>query len=76
MVNLRRNMIRLRVEQRHPRVALIADKFREAKLRWYGHVLYADEDKIAKQNFILEVTGKRPKGRPKQRWPDTLHNDL
>uniref|UniRef100_A0A183GTT2 Integrase_H2C2 domain-containing protein n=1 Tax=Heligmosomoides polygyrus TaxID=6339 RepID=A0A183GTT2_HELPZ len=46
-------------------VAPIADKMRETRLRWYGHI---DRE--------LEVSRKRYRGRPKQRWSDTLHTDL
>ncbi|VDO83764.1 unnamed protein product [Heligmosomoides polygyrus] len=58
-------------------VASIADKLREARLRWYGHVLRANDDTVCKIGRLnLEVPGKRPRGRPKQRWLDTLHMDL
>ncbi|VDP10139.1 unnamed protein product [Heligmosomoides polygyrus] len=57
-------------------VAPIADKMREARLRWYGHVLRGKEDSVRKIGFNFEVIGKRPRGRPKQRWSDTLHMDL
>ncbi|VDO97410.1 unnamed protein product [Heligmosomoides polygyrus] len=57
-------------------VAPIADKMREALLRWYGHVLRGKEDSVRKIGFNFEVIGKRPRGRPKQRWADTLHMDL
>lgn len=57
-------------------VAPISDKLRENRLRWYGHVLRAEEHSIAKTAMQLEVTGPRPKGRPKQRWLDVLHNDM
>ncbi|VDP46995.1 unnamed protein product [Heligmosomoides polygyrus] len=57
-------------------VAPIADKMREARLRWYGHVLRGEEDSVRKIGLNFEVTGKRPRGRPKQRWADTLHTDL
>ncbi|VDP25219.1 unnamed protein product [Heligmosomoides polygyrus] len=57
-------------------VAPIAEKLREACLRWYGHVLRANEDTILKIGQNLEVLGKRPRGRPKQRWLDTLPLDL
>ncbi|EYC11992.1 hypothetical protein Y032_0048g1550 [Ancylostoma ceylanicum] len=56
-------------------VAPITDKLREARLRWYGHVLRAESDSVCKFGFNLGLTGKRPKGRPKQRWMDTLHAD-
>ncbi|VDO66057.1 unnamed protein product [Heligmosomoides polygyrus] len=57
-------------------VAPIADKLREARLRWYGHVLRASIDTVRKSGLNIDVPGKRPKGRPKQRWLDTLHVDL
>ncbi|VDP07006.1 unnamed protein product [Heligmosomoides polygyrus] len=57
-------------------VAPIADKMREARLRWYGYVLLGKEDSVRKIRLMFEVVGKRPSGRPKQRWSDTLHMDL
>ena len=48
---------------------------REARLRWYGHVLRANSDTVRRIGLEIEVPGKRPKGRPKQR-SDTLHADL
>ncbi|VDO98885.1 unnamed protein product [Heligmosomoides polygyrus] len=52
-----------------------ADKLREARLRWYGLVLRANDDTVRKIG-LTDVPGKWPKGRPKQRWIDTLHMDL
>ncbi|VDO73956.1 unnamed protein product [Heligmosomoides polygyrus] len=46
-------------------VAPIAEKMREARLRWYGHVLHGKEDSIRKIGLNFEV-GKRPRGRPKK----------
>ncbi|VDP11433.1 unnamed protein product [Heligmosomoides polygyrus] len=46
-------------------VVTIADKLREARLRWYGHVLRANDDTVYKIGLNLEVPGKRPRGRPK-----------
>ncbi|VDO74488.1 unnamed protein product [Heligmosomoides polygyrus] len=57
-------------------VAPIADKMREARLRWYGHVLRGEENSVRKIGLNFEVIGKRPRGRPKQCWSDTLHMDL
>ncbi|VDO04601.1 unnamed protein product [Haemonchus placei] len=57
-------------------VASIVDKMREARLRWYGHTLRAKIDSVRKIGLRLDVSGKRPRGRPKQRWLDTLHEDL
>ncbi|VDP18985.1 unnamed protein product [Heligmosomoides polygyrus] len=57
-------------------VAPIADKMREARLRWYGHVLRGKEDSVRKIGLELEASGKRPSGRPKHRWSGTLHTDM
>ncbi|VDO81485.1 unnamed protein product [Heligmosomoides polygyrus] len=61
----------------HPKRCYSAEvRVREARLRWYGHVLRGKEDSVRKIGLNFEVIGKRPKGRPKQRWLDTLHADL
>ncbi|VDP10816.1 unnamed protein product [Heligmosomoides polygyrus] len=57
-------------------VTAMVDKMREARLRWYGHVLRGKEDSVRKIGLNFEVIGKRPRGRPKQRLADTLHKDL
>ena len=57
-------------------VAPITEKLREARLRWYGHVLRADDNSLAQIGLNIDIPGKRPKGRPRQRWLDTLHADL
>ncbi|XGW34600.1 hypothetical protein V3C99_018505 [Haemonchus contortus] len=59
-------------------VAPIADvdEMRETRLRWYGHALRAKNDSVRRMGLNLDVSGKRPKGRPKQRWLDTLHENL
>ncbi|VDP08057.1 unnamed protein product [Heligmosomoides polygyrus] len=57
-------------------VVPIADQMREARLRWYGHVLRGKEDSVRKIGLNFVGSGKRPRGRPKQRWADTLHKDF
>ncbi|KAI0977758.1 hypothetical protein GJ496_008617 [Pomphorhynchus laevis] len=57
-------------------VAPIADKLRESRLRWYGHVMRADVNTLAQAPFQIEVDGKRPIGRPQKRWMDTLLKDM
>ncbi|VDP28332.1 unnamed protein product [Heligmosomoides polygyrus] len=48
-------------------VVPIADEMHEARLRWYGHVVRGKEDSVRKIGLELEVSGKRPRGHPKQR---------
>ncbi|VDO23216.1 unnamed protein product [Heligmosomoides polygyrus] len=57
-------------------VTPIFEKMFEARLRWYGHVLRAKGDTVRETGLNLDVPGRRPRGRPKQRWLDTLHQDL
>ncbi|VDL76809.1 unnamed protein product [Nippostrongylus brasiliensis] len=57
-------------------VVPIAEKLRETRLRWYGHVLRASNDTVCKIGLALDVLGTRPRGRPKQRWLDMMHADL
>jgi hypothetical protein len=54
----------------------IQDKMRENRLRWYGHVHRSSSDSVARSAIDFSVTGKRPKGRPKARWTDTLASDM
>ncbi|EYC05072.1 hypothetical protein Y032_0084g1763 [Ancylostoma ceylanicum] len=56
-------------------IATMADKFREARLRWYGHFLRADTATVCKV-VLNQVPGNRPRRQPKQRWIDTLHSGL
>ena len=34
-------------------------------VRWYGHVIRRDDDNILKKAMMMEVNGKRKRGRPK-----------
>ena len=35
-----------------------------------------EETHITRSAPSMKVTGKRPRGRPKMRWPDTLKGDM
>lgn len=51
-------------------VAPITKKMREARLRWYGHVMRSAESTAAKTAMQLSPPGRRPRGRPNKRWLD------
>jgi len=38
-------------------VACITDKIREAKLRWYGHVMRREDENSMKRIMMAEVNG-------------------
>ncbi|VDO20031.1 unnamed protein product [Heligmosomoides polygyrus] len=54
----RMNRIRNDVIRQKFGVAPTADKTREARLRWYGHVLRGKEDSVHKIGLNFEVTRK------------------
>ncbi|VDP20857.1 unnamed protein product [Heligmosomoides polygyrus] len=50
-------------------VAPIAEKMREARLRWYGHVLRGKEDSVRKIDLNFEITGVFPDlALDRERW--------
>ncbi|XP_042082683.1 uncharacterized protein LOC121815479 [Haplochromis burtoni] len=49
-------------------VTPITDKMREARLRWYGHVVRSDKNSITKTAQQLDLDGKR--------WTDRITDDM
>ena len=60
------------------KVGEISKKVQECRLKWYGHVLRRElrREYIGKRVMVMEVLGKRRKGRLKRRWLDNINNDL
>ncbi|VDP03423.1 unnamed protein product [Heligmosomoides polygyrus] len=47
----------------------IADKMREARLRWYGHVLRGEEDSVRRIGLNSEITAVHPDlALDRERW--------
>ena len=57
-------------------VACVSDKIREARLRWYGHVMRREEDSCLKRIMKADVYGRRSRGRQKKRWEDAIREDM
>ncbi|EYC07185.1 hypothetical protein Y032_0071g512 [Ancylostoma ceylanicum] len=57
-------------------VTPIQEKRRKHRSLWLSHVLRAAEKSVEKIAYVFEVSAKRPRGRSKQRWTNTLSNDL
>ncbi|KAA5556908.1 hypothetical protein F3G51_32300 [Pseudomonas aeruginosa] len=53
----------------------IADKMQESRLRWYGHVKRKPPDYVGNLARLLDLPGRRPRGRPKTRWRDVVLKD-
>ena len=56
-------------------VGRFGEKTREARLRWYGHVLRKD-GYIGRRMLKMELPGKRKRGRPKRRFMDVVKEDM
>ena len=52
------------------------EKTREARLRWYGHVLRKDDGYIGRRMLRTELPEKRKRGRPKRRFMDVMKEDM
>jgi hypothetical protein len=46
------------------------------KMRWAGHVARMGENKNACRMLVGKSEGKRPLGRPRLRWVDSIKMDL
>ena len=56
----------------------ISKKVQESRLKWYmGTPEFRREEEYAgKRVMVMEVPGKRTRGRPKRRWLGNIKNDL
>ena len=50
-------------------------KIQEKRLRWYGHILWRDEDHISRATN-MKVEGRRKQGRPPRKWMDCVRGDV
>ncbi|XP_059302163.1 uncharacterized protein LOC132054118 [Lycium ferocissimum] len=65
----RMDMVRNEVVQGNVEVAHVADKMREARLRWLGHVKKSCVDALVRRCERLAITEvSRGRGRPKKNW--------
>ena len=48
----------------------------ESRLTWYGHVLRREGEYVGKRVMVIEVPGKRRRGRPKRMWLDNIMKRL
>ena len=58
------------------RIMPIRDVMRKRRLEWFGHVCRREEDQDVRRVFEMKIDGSRGRGRPKQRWYDTVKADL
>ena len=54
----------------------IKDPMRRKRILWYGHVRRRESEDDIRRVSEMTVEGVLPRGRPKQRWCDTVNSDL
>ena len=52
------------------------DFLKSRRLRWLGHVARMEKGRSAFKILTGKPTGKRPLGRPRRRWEDTIRMDF
>ena len=57
------------------KVGEISKSVQESRLKWYRQVLRREEKHVGKIMMVMEVPGKRRRGRPNRRWLDYNKND-
>ena len=58
------------------KVEPIATVMRRRRLEWFGHIKRRHETENIRAVVEIKMEGKRPRGRPKLRWYDTVRRDL
>ena len=54
----------------------ITTVFRSGRLRWYGHVIRKSDEDWVKKCMEYRVEGRRPVGRPRRTWMDSVEADM
>ena len=58
------------------KVEQIVTVMRRRRLEWFRHVKIRDETESIRAVVEMKMEGKRPRGRPKLRWKDTVGRDM
>ena len=51
-------------------------KLRRTRMKWFGHLERMGDERQVKRFAQAEMQGKRPAGRPRNKWKDVLRRDL
>jgi hypothetical protein len=54
----------------------IVEDIRTNQLRWYGHVVRREREKLPKQVLSWTPQGRRRKGRPRRSWTEGVREDI
>jgi hypothetical protein len=57
-------------------VGAIGEVRRINRLRWFGHVERKADDDWVTRCTLMEMDGRRSRGRPRKTWRDVIEDDL
>jgi hypothetical protein len=69
--HLHNHTIRQKTEQPE-----IIELIRRSRLRWLGHVMRMQNDRLPPKLLFAQADGKRPRGRPQNAWKNLIIEDL
>ena len=72
-------MDRVRNKEVHRRTGVVkglAERAEQGVLRWFGHVERMEEERLVKKIVRSDVTGVRPRARPRMGWIDGVRRAL
>ena len=58
------------------RVVQASKKISDKRLKWYGHVRRMKEEHIVRRMLVVDIPGKRGRGRPNLRWKDACKRGM
>ena len=62
--------------RRTTKVVEITKKLQERRMKWYGHVIRREEHYVGRMAMVMQVQGRRKRGRPKRRWLDKVKDTI
>ena len=65
--NTRQDRIRNEKMRNRLKIEKLQDVLDDNRIRWFGHVMRMQDATLPKKIFTLELTGRRPIGRPMTR---------
>lgn len=57
-------------------IGKLTERIEKSKLRWFGHVKRMEENRIPRQMLEAKLEGKRPRGRPRTRWIESVKSSI
>jgi hypothetical protein len=72
----KRDRIRNKKIKENVQLNSLDNKLTHNRMRWCGHVLRMNEERIPKKVLNMNMTGKHPRGRPRSRKKQQVRKDV